>query len=180
MGSSFKFVLPLVVFVALVSLFVFALKRDPRAIPSTMIDKPTPQFARPDLLDPSKLVTQDALRGEVTLVNVWGTWCISCRQEHPELVRLAATEGVKIVGFNWRDERQLAIAYLHKFGNPYAITAMVGDTDPLILNWGVVGAPETFFIDRDGTIRYKHTGPITRGLWEGQLRGIYTKLASEG
>ncbi len=180
MGRSFKFLLPLALFVALVSLFVFALKRDPSIIPSTMIDKPTPQFARPDLLDPSKLVTQDALRGGVTLVNVWGTWCISCRQEHPELVRLDAREGVKIVGFNWRDERAQAIAYLQKYGNPYAVNAMVGDTDPLIVNWGVVGAPETFFIDREGTIRYKHTGPITRGLWEERLRQIYAMLASEG
>ncbi len=179
MDKSVKFLIPLGIFMALVALLFSGLARDPSVIPSTMIDKPTPEFSRPNLLDPTKLVTQESLRGGITLVNVWGTWCVSCRQEHPELIRLASTEGVKLVGFNWRDERPEAIRYLRTRGNPYAVNAMVGDTDPLIVNWGVVGAPETFFIDREGTIRYKHTGPITRDVWEGRLRKIYQTLEAE-
>ncbi|MEA3276069.1 MAG: DsbE family thiol:disulfide interchange protein [Pseudomonadota bacterium] len=179
MGKSLKFLTPLVLFLALAALLFNGLMRDPSAIPSTMIDKPTPEFSRPDLLDPTKMVTQESLRGGITLVNVWGTWCVSCRQEHPELIRLSKSEGVKIIGFNWRDDRAQAVNYLRVHGNPYAVNAMVGDKDPLIVNWGVVGAPETFFVDRKGTIRYKHTGPITRGVWDNQLSEIYETLEAE-
>jgi len=179
MSKTISALLPLGIFVALAALLFNGLMRNPSAIPSTMIDKPTPEFSRPDLLDPTRLVTQEALRGDITLVNVWGTWCVSCRQEHSQLLRLARNGGVKIVGFNWRDERAQAIDYLRSHGNPYALTAMVGDTDPLIVNWGVVGAPETFFIDRKGTIRYKHTGPITPAIWKDRLHPIYTTLRSE-
>ena len=176
MGKTLRFLVPLLIFGALVALLSVGLMRDPSAIPSTMINKPTPEFSRPDLLDPSKLVTHEVLRSGVTLVNVWGTWCVSCRAEHPELVRLAEGEGVNIVGFNWRDDRSDALAYLRNYGNPYSVNAMVGDTDPLIVNWGVVGAPETFFIDASGTIRYKHTGPISREIWDNELRAIYEQL----
>jgi len=179
MGKAISALLPLGIFAALAALLFNGLMRDPSAIPSTMIDKPTPEFSRPDLLDPTRLVTQEALRGDITLVNVWGTWCVTCRQEHPQLLRLAGDEGIKLIGFNWQDERAQAIDYLRTHGNPYALTAMVGDTDPLIVNWGVVGAPETFFIDRKGTIRYKHTGPITPDIWKDRLRPIYTTLKSE-
>jgi len=179
MGKAISALLPLGIFAALAALLFNGLMRDPSAIPSTMLDKPTPEFSRPDLLDPTRLVTQEALRGDITLVNVWGTWCVTCRQEHPQLLRLARDEGIKLIGFNWRDERAQAIDYLRTHGNPYALTAMVGDTDPLIVNWGVVGAPETFFIDRKGTIRYKHTGPITPDIWKDRLRPIYTTLKSE-
>jgi len=179
MSKSISALLPLGIFIALAVLLFNGLMRDPSAIPSTMIDKPTPEFSRPDLLDPTRLVTQAALRGDITLVNVWGTWCVSCRQEHPQLLRLARSEGIRIVGFNWRDERTRAIDYLRSHGNPYALTAMVGDTDPLIVSWGVVGAPETFFIDRKGTIRYKHTGPISPDIWKERLLPIYATLKSE-
>lgn len=179
MSKFIAALLPLGLFAALAVLLFSGLLRDPRAIPSTMIDKPTPAFSRPNLLNPSELVTQEALRGDVTLVNVWGTWCVSCRQEHAQLVRLAR-EGIRILGFNWRDERAQAIAYLRTRGDPYAVTAMVGDRDPLIVDWGVVGAPETFFIDREGTIRYKHTGPITPDIWKDRLRAVYTTLQSKG
>jgi len=179
MGKFATALLPLGLFAALAALLFNGLLRDPRAIPSTMIDKPTPAFSRPNLLKPSELVTQEALRDGVTLVNVWGTWCVSCRQEHRQLVRLARDEGLRIVGFNWRDERAQAIAYLRTRGNPYAVTAMVGDRDPLIIDWGVVGAPETFFIDPQGTVRYKHTGPITPDIWKDRLRPIYDTLQSE-
>jgi len=164
--SMFRYLGPLFGFLALAALLAVGLTRDPRAIPSTLINKPTPEFSRPALLDPDKLVTQADLRGGVSLVNVWGTWCGSCRAEHGELMRLAKREGVKIIGMNWRDERADAIKYLQVYGNPYVVNAMVGETDPLIVNWGVVGAPETFIVDAEGTIRYKHTGPITRQIWE--------------
>jgi len=179
MGKTIAALLPLGLFAALAALLFNGLLRDPSAIPSTMIDKPTPEFSRPDLLDPTRLVTQESLRDDITLANVWGTWCVSCRQEHPELMRLARDEGIEIVGFNWRDDREQAIAYLRTYGNPYRVNAMVGDRDPLIVDWGVVGAPETFFIDREGTIRYKHTGPITRRIWDEQLRAVHTTLKSE-
>lgn len=174
--SSFRYFGPLFGFLALVALLAIGLTRDPRAIPSTLIDKPTPEFSRPTLLDPTKLVTQEELRGGVSLVNVWGTWCPSCRAEHRELLRLAKSEGIKIIGMNWRDDRAAAIQYLQTYGNPYAVNAMVGETDPLIVNWGVVGAPETFIIDAGGNIRYKHTGPISRRIWEQTLRPIVEKF----
>lgn len=170
--SSFRYLGPLFGFMVLVALLAVGLTRDPRAIPSTLIDKPTPQFSRPALMDPTQLVTDADLRGGVSLVNVWGTWCPSCRAEHKEMVRLAKREGIKIIGMNWRDDRATAIQYLRAYGNPYAVIAMVGETDPLIVNWGVVGAPETFIIDPEGTIRYKHTGPISRQIWEETLKPI--------
>lgn len=176
MKKTLKFFVPLMVFFALVALLAVGLNRDPRAIPSTFIDKPTPEFSRPDLLNPGSLITHEELRGGVSLVNVWGTWCGSCRLEHPELVRLSEEEGIKIVGFNWRDDRPTALGYLRTYGNPYAANAMVGDTDPLIVNWGVVGAPETFIIDKSGTIRYKHIGPINREIWNETLHPIVKQL----
>ena len=179
MNSTLKFFLPLVIFLALAALLAIGLTRDPRAIPSTFIDKPIPEFTRPDLLDPSKLVTHEDLKGGISLVNVWGTWCGSCRLEHPELVRIASKERIKIVGFNWRDDRQTALGYLRGFGNPYAANAMIGDTDPLIVNWGVVGAPETFIVDQGGTIRYKHIGPITRDIWDKTLQPIVQQLEED-
>jgi cytochrome c biogenesis protein CcmG/thiol:disulfide interchange protein DsbE len=174
--SSFRYLGPLFGFLALAALLAVGLTRDPRAIPSTLINKPTPEFSRPTLLDPTKLVTQKDLRGGVSLVNVWGTWCPSCRAEHRELIRLAKREGVKIIGMNWRDDRAAAIQYLQTYGNPYVVNAMVGEIDPLIVNWGVVGAPETFIVDSEGTIRYKHTGPISRQIWEETLLPIFKKF----
>lgn len=179
MAKSLRFVVPLVGFLAIVALLAVGLTKDPRALPSTLINKPTPEFSRPDLFDTSKLVTQEELKGGVTLVNVWGTWCPTCRAEHGELLRLATREKIKIVGFNWRDDRATAIAYLRRYGNPYGAVALVGETDPLIVNWGVVAAPETFIIDRQGTIRYKHTGAISRGIWEQTLRPIVEKIKAE-
>jgi cytochrome c biogenesis protein CcmG/thiol:disulfide interchange protein DsbE len=176
MGRSLRFLVPLFGFIAIVALLAIGLTKDPRAIPSTLINKPTPEFARPDLFDTSKLVTHEELRGGVTLVNVWGTWCPSCRAEHGELVRLAQQEKIKIVGFNWRDDRTAALNYLRQYGNPYAVNLLVGETDPLIVNWGVVGAPETFIIDQDGMIRYKHTGPISRAIWERTLKPIVNEI----
>lgn len=179
MNNSIKFLIPLIIFGVLAMLLFFGLHNDPRALSSMLINKPTPDFSRPNLLNTDELVTQEVLRDGVTLINVWGTWCVSCRKEHGELVRLSQQEGVKIVGFNWRDERSDALRYLQMFGNPYHIIAMVGETDPLVLDWGVTGAPETFIIDSKGTIRYKHIGPITEGIWNETLKPIVKQIEAE-
>jgi cytochrome c biogenesis protein CcmG, thiol:disulfide interchange protein DsbE len=153
-------VVPAVVIVALIGLLVFALGNDPRTIPSPFIGKPAPVFSLATLSDPSRSLSHEDLKGQVSLVNVWASWCVACRQEHQLLVELARTGKVRIIGLNYKDETADAKLWLQRLGNPYSVT-LVDREGRAGIDWGVYGVPETFVVDSDGVVQHKHVGPVT-------------------
>ncbi|WP_295392966.1 DsbE family thiol:disulfide interchange protein [uncultured Thiodictyon sp.] len=164
----FFYLIPLVVFILLVWLFFKGLGLDPSKVPSPLVDKPLPAFQLESLKDPGKMIGSDLLKGKVSLVNVWASWCPSCRQEHAELVQIARESGVQVIGFNWKDERAAALEMLHRFGDPYAMV-FYDPNNQVGIDLGVYGAPETFIVDPNGIIRHKRIGPIDRKVWEEEM-----------
>ena len=162
-----KYSAPVVIFALLILMFVKGLdpERDVNALPSPFLGKPAPQFELPSLTDPSKTVSNANFGNDMTLVNVWATWCVGCRQEHDFLLQLAESGSIRMFGLNWRDNQVEAQGWLQELGNPYIATAYDEDGRAGI-NWGVYGAPETFLVGPDGTVLYKHLGPLNRPLWE--------------
>jgi len=155
-----RFLAPFVVFLALVVFFFIGLKRDPHEIPSPLIDQAAPAFNLPQLHVRTEQFSPATMRGQVWLFNVWASWCVSCRVEHPVLIALAKTNLVPIVGLNYKDQRADALRWLKQFGNPYVLSAV--DLDGRIgIDYGVYGVPETYVIDKQGIIRMKHIGPVT-------------------
>ncbi len=154
-----RYLAPLVAFVALAGLLYKGLSLDPRRVPSPLIDKPVPAFSLPLLQQPETLISNTDLKGEVTLLNVWATWCVACRQEHPLLMQLAK-QGVRIYGLNYKDKRDDAKRWLQMYGDPYLANAFDAEGRTGI-DWGVYGTPETFVVDQQGIIRFKHIGPLT-------------------
>ena len=155
-----RFLVPLGAFVVLLGFLAVGLTLKPREIPSTLIDKPAPEFTAPQLQDPSKTFSPADMKGKVWLLNVWASWCVSCRQEHPLLVKLARTGEVPIVGLDYKDDAVAGMAWLRDWGNPYILSA--SDTNGRIgMDYGVYGVPETYLIDKEGMIRYKQIGPLT-------------------
>jgi len=155
-----RYLVPFIVFVGLVLLFVFGLYNDPKLVPSPFIDKPLPTFELPGLQDPATSLSSGIMKGEVVLLNVWATWCIPCRQEHPLLVDLSRSADIKIYGLNYKDVRTDALAWLEKLGNPYQ-QVFVDESGNTGIDLGVYGVPETFILDAQGIVRYKHIGPLT-------------------
>jgi cytochrome c biogenesis protein CcmG/thiol:disulfide interchange protein DsbE len=136
------------------------LKLDPRDIPSPLVNKPAPQFDLPQLADPELHVRRDDMLGQVWILNVWASWCVSCRQEHPVLMRLARQNIVPIYGLNYKDTREAGIDWLNDFGNPYVASGF--DVNGRVgIDYGVYGVPESYVVDKQGVIRYKHTGPVS-------------------
>jgi cytochrome c biogenesis protein CcmG, thiol:disulfide interchange protein DsbE len=155
-----KFLLPLILFLALAVFLFIGLTRDPSEIPSPLLDKPAPAFNLPQLADPQRSFKSEEMRGRVWLLNVWASWCEACRDEHPVLLELARARVVPVYGLNYKDERQDALNWLEEFGDPY--TTILVDADGRVgIDYGVYGVPETFVIDRNGVIRYKQIGPVT-------------------
>lgn len=155
-----RFLAPFVVFLALVVFFFIGLKRDPHEIPSPLINQAAPAFSLPQLHVRTEQFSPATMRGQVWLFNVWASWCVSCRVEHPVLIALAKTNLVPIVGLNYKDQRADALRWLKQFGNPYVLSA--ADMDGRIgIDYGVYGVPETYVIDKQGIIRMKHIGPVT-------------------
>ncbi len=168
--------LPLAVFLLLAVLLYRGLYLDPAELPSALIGKPIPAFSLPAVDDPQKTLTQADLKGPA-LVNVWATWCISCKVEHPVLTALSQ-RGVTIYGINYKDERLAAQKWLKEFQNPYKLD--VDDAQgSLGLDLGVYGAPETFLIDGKGIIRHKFVGVIDERVWQEQLAPLYNQLQDE-
>ncbi len=164
--------LPLLVVAALGVLLAAGvwMSRDPHreALPSPLIGKAAPAFELPVLHESGRLFGSADLRGAPYLLNVWGSWCPACRDEHPVLTRFAETKRVRVVGFNWNDERTDALAWLERFGNPYWI--VVADRDgKAAIDWGIYGAPETFLVDGKGIVRWKFVGPLTDEVIQSQL-----------
>ena len=170
-----RFLIPLGFFIALLLLLAFGLRLDPRKVPSPLIDKPAPAFTLPRLDDPKQLVSEKDLLGKVWLLNVWASWCVSCREEHPVLVEFAKRNVVPIYGLNYKDERKDALVWLGQFGNPYTVSIM--DSDGRVgIDYGVYGVPETYVIDKQGVIRYKQIGPVTPELLDAKILPLVRKL----
>ena len=172
---------PLVLFIVLVVFLLIGLRRDPREVPSPLINKAAPAFQLPQLHDPAKTFSAQDMRGKVWLVNFWGTWCIACREEHPWLVEYAKANAVPIVGVDYKyssdtsDERTAAVRWLAELGNPYSITVYVADGRTSI-DYGVYGAPETFLIDKQGVIRFKQIGPLKQEVWQNKVLPLVKQL----
>ena len=162
-----KYFAPLIIFALLLLMFVKGLdpERDVNALPSPFLGNPAPEFELPSLRDPSKTLSNADFGDDMTLVNVWATWCVGCRQEHDFLLQLAESGAIKIYGLNWRDNQVEAQRWLQELGDPYVDSAYDGDGRAGI-NWGVYGAPETFLIDADGIVLYKPLGPLSWPLWQ--------------
>lgn len=159
---------PVVVFVALVAIFGWGLDRDPREIPSTMIGKPVPQFNLPPVKGRSLRLSNADLKGKVSLVNVFASWCVACREEHPLLLKLKADGAVPVHGLGYKDPPDDAARWLNTFGDPYTRTG--ADLNGRVgIDWGVYGVPEIFVIGKDGRIAYKHIGPLTQELLDGTI-----------
>jgi len=171
MSTTSRALIPLVIFLVLAALLFYGLQLDPRKVPSPLIDKPAPTFTLQSLKDANEMLTQDVLRGKMSLVNVWASWCPSCRQEHSELMQIARENDIQVIGFNWKDTRPQALQMLEQFGDPYTIILFDPDNQAGI-NWGIYGAPETFVVDTQGIIRHKRIGPIDRDVWENEILPI--------
>ncbi|CAO96189.1 DsbE family thiol:disulfide interchange protein [Erwinia tasmaniensis] len=176
--------IPLVLFLLLAAALLWQLNRnangdDPTRLESALLGKPVPIFKLESLDEPGKTFDQSVLKdGKPLLLNVWATWCPTCRAEHQYLNSLAA-QGVRVVGLNYKDDRQKAIHWLNTLGNPYALSLYDGD-GMLGLDLGVYGAPETFLIDGRGIIRYRHAGDLNERVWNQEVKPLWRKYGQEG
>lgn len=162
------FLLPLLLFVGVGVAFFLGFERDPRDIPSALIDKPVPDFALPALPGHKEGVSSAMLKGDVTLVNVFASWCIPCKAEHPVITRLSKELGVTVRGINYKDKTEDALGWLQRNGDPYA--SIGADLDGRVsIDWGVYGVPETYLVDRQGRIRFKQVGPLTPQVVDEQI-----------
>ena len=177
MAPRLKLFLPLFLF-AVLALFLFrGLSLDPKEMPSALIDRPLPTFDLP-ALGGGQTLTQEAVIGEVGLLNVWATWCVSCRVEHPYLQELADS-GVPIFGLNYKDDDADAIKWLRELGDPYRLN--IADREGTLgLDLGVYGAPETYLLDAKGVIRYRHVGVVDERVWSDILQPLYSELLAAG
>ncbi|MDP6140464.1 MAG: DsbE family thiol:disulfide interchange protein [Arenicellales bacterium] len=163
--KTLRYLIPLGVFAVIAVFLALGLKLNPREVPSPFIGKSAPAFELPRLLAAGEHIGTGAMHGRVWLLNVWASWCLACRSEHPLLNELAAADAVAIVGLNYKDAPADARQWLERLGNPYGAIA-VDAAGEVGIDWGVYGVPETFVIDREGVIRYKHIGPIDRQALE--------------
>lgn len=168
-----KLFIPLIVFAVLALLFWRGLSLDPNAMPSALIDKPIPAFHLPTLEDTDRLVDQEIFKGKVSLLNVWATWCPTCYAEHGFLVTLAE-QGIPIFGVNYKDDVPAAQKWLKELHNPYVLSVVDAD-GRLGVNLGVFGAPETYIVDKEGVIRYKHIGVVDEKVWTQTLQPLMAK-----
>lgn len=164
--------LPLLAFFVLGALLAAGVwmsrKGDRDTLPSALIGRPAPDFSLPVLHEPTRTVNLSQLRGAPFVFNVWGSWCPGCRDEHPVLTRFAETKRVRMIGYNWKDEPADALRWLERYGNSYYI--VLSDIEGrTAIDWGVSAAPETFLVDADGVVRWKHSGPLTEQIVQQQL-----------
>jgi len=173
--KSLKFLIPLALFFVLAWFLARGLNLDPREVPSPLIGKPAPAFALTRLDDAAATIQRDDLKGKVWILNVWASWCVSCREEHPLLVEFARRKSVPIYGLNYKDKRPDGMAWLARMGNPYE--ASLFDSDGRVgIDFGVYGVPETFVIDKQGVVRLKHTGPLTPDVLQTKIEPLIRQL----
>ncbi len=171
--------IPLVIFIVLGIFLWRGLSIDPTELPSELADKkrPVPAFELPSLVEPSRLLSNADLKGEVALLNVWATWCPTCKEEHGYLNRLARDEGVTIYGINYKDEPGKAREWLRRYLNPYK-QVILDEEGTLGLDMGVYGAPETYVLDAEGVVRYRHVGAVDAQVWK-TLKQVMAQVAQE-
>ena len=173
-----RFLIPLIIF-ALIAVFLgIGLKLNPREVPSPLIGKPAPAFNLPSLQLPEKMVQPADFKGQVWLLNVWATWCVSCRAEHQTLVQFNRQQLLPIVGLNYKDESDAAKQWLESLGNPYLVNAF-DENGRVAIDWGVYGAPETYIIDKQGIVRLKHIGPVTPDVLSSKIIPLVKSLQAE-
>jgi len=173
--KSLKFLLPLLLFLGLALMLAAGLGRDPKEVPSPLIGKPAPAFTLTRLDDAQQSIKRDDLLGKVWMLNVWASWCVACREEHPLLVEFSRRKTVPVYGLNYKDARTDGLRWLAKFGNPY--DASLFDNDGKVgIDFGVYGVPETFIIDKQGVIRFKHIGPVTETVLRERIEPLLKQL----
>jgi cytochrome c biogenesis protein CcmG/thiol:disulfide interchange protein DsbE len=174
-----RYLIPLVLFIVLAVFLAIGLTRDPHELKSVLINKPAPPFRVQQLKAADKTISNEDMRGKVWLLNVWASWCVACRDEHPWLIEYAKTGVVPIYGLNYKDRREDALAWLEDFGDPYTASAV--DLDGRVgIDYGVYGAPETYVIDQGGMIRYKHVGPMMPDVWKEKILPVVQELNRQG
>lgn len=172
---SLKFLVPLALFGVLAVLLLVGLGRDPKEVPSPLIGKPAPAFALTRLDDPQATIKRDDLLGQVWMLNVWASWCVACREEHPLLVEFSRSKLLPVYGLNYKDKREAGQQWLARFGNPY--DASIFDVDGKVgIDYGVYGVPETFIVDKKGVVRYKHIGPLTPDVLRNKIEPLVRSL----
>ena len=170
-----RFAIPLVLFILLVAFLAVGLRHDPHEVPSPLINKAAPAFQLSQLRDPTQKFSAQDMRGKVWLLNVWASWCVTCRDEHPLLIQYARSGALPIYGLNYKDNREDALSWLGELGDPYVLS--VSDKDGRVgIDYGVYGAPETYLIDRDGIIRFKQIGPVTPDIWQEKILPLPQQL----
>jgi cytochrome c biogenesis protein CcmG/thiol:disulfide interchange protein DsbE len=170
-----RFIIPLAIFLVLVGFLAVGLRLDPKLVPSPLIDKPAPSFALPRLDEPSQTMRRDDLLGKAWVLNVWASWCGPCREEHPQVLALSQARLAPLVGLNYKDSRDDARGWLKQFGDPYTVS--IADSDGRVgIDFGVYGVPETFVIDKQGVIRFKHVGPLTPTVIDTQIVPLLKQL----
>jgi len=170
-----RYLLPLGIFVVIAAFLAIGLRLDPREVPSPLINKPAPAFTLPQLHQPARQFSREDMKGKVWLLNVWASWCVACREEHPVLVELSKTNVVPIVGLNYKDERPDGLRWLGQFGDPYQLS--VFDHEGRVgIDYGVYGVPETFLIDKAGIIRYKRIGVVTPEILRDKILPMIKEL----
>jgi len=174
-----RYLIPLVIFIVLAVFLAIGLTRDPHELKSVLINKPAPTFHLQQLKAPDKTISSEDMRGKVWLLNVWASWCVACRDEHPYLIEYAKSGVVPIYGLNYKDRREDALATLEELGDPYTASAV--DFDGRVgIDYGVYGAPETYIIDQAGMIRYKHVGPMMPDVWKDKILPVVQELNRQG
>ena len=173
-----RFIWPLVAFLVLAGFLFVGLGLNPREVPSPLIGKPAPAFTLPQLHNPKKQFSTEEMKGKVWLLNVWASWCVSCREEHPLLVSLSEQNIVPIYGLDYKDKREDGMRWLQKGGDPYVLS--ISDSEGRIgIDYGVYGVPETYVIDKQGVIRYKQIGPITSQALRENILPLVAQLEKE-
>jgi cytochrome c biogenesis protein CcmG/thiol:disulfide interchange protein DsbE len=173
--KSLKFLIPLSLFVLLAVFLAVGLRLNPREVPSPLIGKPAPDFTLPTLHQPEATISRKDLLGQVWILNVWASWCVACREEHPAVVEFGRRKIVPIYGLNYKDTRDAGMQWLARLGNPYVASLFDAD-GKLGIDFGVYGVPETFVIDRQGVIRFKHIGPMTPQILREQIEPLVKSL----
>ena len=175
-----RYLIPLGLFLVIVLFLAIGLRRDPDTkLPSALINKPAPTFRLPQLKDPSKTFSAEDMRGKVWLLNVWASWCVGCRDEHGWLLEYARSGVVPIYGLNYKDKQDDAVAWLEELGDPYVLSAVDFD-GRVAIDYGVYGAPETYLIDQNGTIRFKQVGPLSPDVWSKKVLPLVQELNRQG
>jgi cytochrome c biogenesis protein CcmG, thiol:disulfide interchange protein DsbE len=173
-----KFLIPLALFGVLVAFLAVGLTRDPREVPSPLVNKAAPAFKVPQLIKADEVFSPADLKGQVWMLNVWASWCVACRSEHPLLVEIAREKVVPLIGLDYKDQRADGLKFLSQFGDPYNLSAF--DADGRVgIDYGVYGVPETFIIDKQGVIRHKQIGPITPESLQKTILPLLAQLKKE-